>query len=219
MNHISAKLKSTVLVAYSSESAMKNKKILRRSEPDLGLRRAALDRGSVSLPMRTIFHRQRAVWPILSGLTLMIACQLPAAPAVEDIDSAGLQQLISSYTGKKAVLINVWATWCLPCVKEFPDIVRLQKKYPADLQVVFISADAADALKAVESFLDKQSVDWKTYRKVGKDQVFIDALSAVWTGAIPATRILDKQGKEVAFIEGIADFDTFDKNAQTAIGN
>lgn len=167
--------------------------------------------------MRTNLRSPRFLRPLLFPLALTLALPLLAAPRWDDVDPAQLRQLIASYNGKKTVLVNVWATWCLPCVKEFPDIVRLQKQHAADLQVLFVSVDSADARQAVETFLEKQGVDWTTYRKVGKDQEFIDGLSSSWSGAIPATLIVDKEGKEVTFIEGITDFATLEKHIQTTI--
>ena len=51
-----------------------------------------------------------------------------------------LLEKISSFKGKKAVLVNIWALWCEPCVKEFPTIIQLNNENE-DLEVIFVSAD------------------------------------------------------------------------------
>src|SRR6056297_942500 len=70
----------------------------------------------------------------------------PSDPAatdtlLKDVTGSELQEIIESYEGEKAVLVNVWATWCAPCIEEFPEIVKLQRNYPDQLKVIFVSGD------------------------------------------------------------------------------
>ena len=138
---------------------------------------------------------------------------------LKDVKVEELQNVIDSYKGDKAVLLNVWATWCLPCVEEFPEIVEIQQKYPEDLQVVFVSADFPDARDRALKFLKDHNVDWTTYFKHPdvKDQPFINGLSEEWTGTLPFTKIISTSGEEVAHWENKASFDKFDKHVQQAI--
>lgn len=140
-----------------------------------------------------------------------------ADPLLKDVNGEELQQLIASYKGEKAILINVWATWCAPCIEEFPEIVNIQRKYKDRLQVIFVSADFPDSRAKALEFLKKQNVDWTTYFKTGKDQQFIEAISKDWTGALPFTRIINKQGEVVASWENSASFSKFDKHVKQAL--
>ncbi|NIT58078.1 MAG: redoxin family protein, partial [Aliifodinibius sp.] len=117
---------------------------------------------------------------------------------LKDASGEELQEIINSYQGDKAVLVNVWATWCAPCIEEFPYIVDLQKKYDEELHVVFISADFPGQRSKALEFLKEQNVDWTTYFKTGKDQAFIEALSSDWSGALPFTKVLNKDGEIIA---------------------
>lgn len=130
-----------------------------------------------------------------------------------------LQKIIRSYQGDKAVLVNVWATWCAPCIEEFPYLVDLQQKYEGQLQVVFVSADFPSQRNKALDFLQEHDVDWTTYFKTGKDQPFIEALSDDWSGALPFTKILDTQGKLVASWEQGAKYDKFERYIKKAINN
>lgn len=138
-------------------------------------------------------------------------------PLLKDVTAEQLQEVIKSYRGEKAVLVNVWATWCAPCVEEFPEIVKLQRNYPDQLKVIFVSADFPAQRQEALQFLKKQDVDWTTYFKKGKDQAFIEAISPKWTGALPFTKIIDKKGDVVVSWEQSASYEKFERHVKTAI--
>jgi thiol-disulfide isomerase/thioredoxin len=105
--------------------------------------------------------------------------------------------------GARATLINVWATWCQPCVEEFPDLVKLQRTY-ADrgLRLVLVSADFDDQRDGVLAFLRKQGANFPSYLKDQKDEDFIDGIDARWSGALPASFVVDRRGAIVDWWEG-----------------
>jgi thiol-disulfide isomerase/thioredoxin len=119
--------------------------------------------------------------------------------------------LMASLKGN-VVLVNFWATWCGPCVKEFPNLVKLQKLYKEKgVAVVFISVDEPeDAETTVRPFLQKQKVTFTSYIKTGDDESFIDAFGKGWRGAIPTTFVFDRSGKQVAALIGARDYKTFE---------
>ena len=117
-------------------------------------------------------------------------------------DSHGLLEHVSSFKGEKAVLLNVWALWCVPCVDEFPMIVDLENEID-ELEVVFISADFDDQVDAVKDFLGNQGVKDVSFYKKEKDESFINGLHPQWTGSLPFTVIYAKTtGEIVDFWEG-----------------
>ena len=136
---------------------------------------------------------------------------------LKDVSAEELDGIIESYEGEKAVLINVWATWCAPCIEEFPEIVTIQRKYEDRLQVIFISADFPESRDRALQFLKEQGVDWTTYFKAGNDQKFIETLSDEWTGALPFSKIISKEGRVVASWENSATFSKFDKHVKQAL--
>lgn len=139
------------------------------------------------------------------------------SPLLKDVTGRELQKIIASYQGEKAVLVNVWATWCAPCIEEFPDIVKIQRKYEDQLRVVFVSTDFPDSRDKALAFLKDHNVDWTTYFKTGSDEAFIEAISKEWTGAMPFTKILNKQGEVVARWENSASFSKFNKHVKRAL--
>ena len=136
---------------------------------------------------------------------------------LKNVDAREIEEIIRSYEGDKAVLVNVWATWCAPCIEEFPDIVEIQRKYSDRLQVIFISADFPDSRQRALAFVKKHDVDWTTYFKTGTDQEFIEALSSTWTGALPFTKIISTDGEVVASWENSASFSKFDRYVKKAL--
>jgi len=157
---------------------------------------------------------------LLPTALLVASCQLaPNADIlpVMPIQPEGIPAVLASHQGRKAVLLNVWATWCVPCVEEMPYLVRLQDEFKDELAVVLISADFPEDLPRVDTFLRDMGVTWQTYLKDGKDEPFILAVHPDWSGAMPATVIYDRYGRQVAFFEQPADYETFKTHILNAI--
>ena len=141
-----------------------------------------------------------------------------AVELLTDIASEEIETLIAKHNADgKVVLVNIWATWCGPCVEEFPDIVELKHKYKDQLEVVFISADFPEDRERALQFLKDQKVTWETYMKTGKDEPFINAISNDWSGALPFTKIYSKNGQITSYWENKASFETFETAILEAI--
>lgn len=126
------------------------------------------------------------------------------APAVQPVSAAGLRQQIAAQKGK-VVLVNFWATWCPGCVKEFPDLVKLQRAYAGrGLKVLFVSADdKGDVEKKVRPFLAKHGVTATSYLINGDPNQFVAGFDPGRKSAfaLPRTFLYNKQGKRVKEIE------------------
>jgi thiol-disulfide isomerase/thioredoxin len=134
-----------------------------------------------------------------------------AAIDVSLLDAKGFQALLNQYQGK-IVFINTWATWCVPCKEEFPDLVRLKDFYK-DSEVVFvgISVDFPDEIESkVKPFLYSQKINFPNYVQDFKDpEDLINLLNKKWRGAVPATFIYDQNGNQQIFLLGKHSFDEF----------
>ncbi len=130
------------------------------------------------------------------------------------VDLVGPEQLnaLIKQRNGKVLLLNVWATWCIPCREEFPDLVKLADNYQNDdVEVVGVSADFPDEIDSkIIPFLKSQEVNFKVYIQNFEDQDdFINRLNQDWSGALPATFIFDKTGTQRKFLLGKQDFETF----------
>lgn len=129
---------------------------------------------------------------------------------VKSIDQNKLNSIIENREGK-LLLINIWATWCVPCREEFPDLVELSQHYQNELDVIAISVDFTEDIQTkIKPFLKKNEVEFPVYiAGFEKDEQLINYFSKKWNGAIPATFIYDKKGKQVEFLEGKHSFESF----------
>jgi len=123
--------------------------------------------------------------------------QEPVAVNVIDIEDAA--KLVKNETNKLR-LINIWATWCGPCVREFPELVEINRMYRGrDFEMVGINIEGSGAKDKVRAFLEKNQGSFTNYLYGGKDvYAFIQAVSPKWQGAIPYT-LLVKPGGEVIY--------------------
>lgn len=142
------------------------------------------------------------------------ATEQPAALALElvEVDLAGMQAAIkdAGAAGAKAVLVNAWATWCVPCVEEFPHLVKLSNEYrDKGLTVLFVSADEASERPAVLEFLQKHGVTGKSFLKTGDEDAFINGMHPKWDGSLPATFVYDATGQQVASLIEPATYERF----------
>jgi len=124
-----------------------------------------------------------------------------ALPGTVFKDAADADRTLDKFTGK-VLLVNFWATWCAPCVKEMPTLDALQAKMGGpDFEVLAISQDREGA-KVAQPFAEKQG--WKNLA------FYVEKMGRFSRDAnlrgLPTTLLIDKGGKEVARVEGEADW-------------
>ena len=106
------------------------------------------------------------------------------------------------------VVVNFWASWCLPCREEFPEFIRYSREAdPDDVQVKFVTIDFEEDLPHAAQFLKQHGVGGTTFVKNGKEGPFINEINPNWSGAIPATAVYDRDGNRLAFWEGMVSYD------------
>lgn len=125
---------------------------------------------------------------------------------LETIDEAGLKELIQNKTDKLR-LINVWATWCGPCVTEFPDFMVMHHMYRRrDFEFISISADNPDKKDKALKFLQGKFASNKNYIFNIEDKYkLIEAVDSKWQGALPYTILVEPGGKIVYSQQGPID--------------
>ncbi|WP_137823211.1 TlpA disulfide reductase family protein [Pseudomonas sp. D(2018)] len=123
--------------------------------------------------------------------------------AVSFVDGEGKPLSLADFRGK-VVLLNLWATWCVPCRQEMPTLDRLQAKLGGnDFQVVALSLDQG-GLDVVRDF----------YREIGIQhlQIYLDeqmrTIQSLGAFGLPVTLLLDREGREIGRKAGAAEWDS-----------
>jgi peroxiredoxin len=106
--------------------------------------------------------------------------------SLETIDNDGIRKIVNNES-KKLRLVNIWATWCGPCVNEFSELVTINRMYRhRDVEVITISSDTLDLNDKVLKFLKEKQASFKNYQfNVDDNYQLIEAVDKDWPGAIP----------------------------------
>ena len=124
-------------------------------------------------------------------------------PDVSFVDAEGRERTLADFRGK-AVLLNLWAPWCGPCVKEMPALDRLATRLGGpDFEVVALSIDkkGLPAAKAFHEALGLEAIE--PYADAARQALFL-----LGPRGLPTTLLLDAQGREVARALGARSWDT-----------
>lgn len=132
--------------------------------------------------------------PAKDPAQVLLATQLP--------DLEGQRQGLGQWQGK-VLVVNFWATWCPPCLKEIPEFVRMQDSYGAQgLQFIGIAID--DQAK-VEAFVTSHRVNYPILMAGGADGLTLARDAGNRLGGLPFTVIIDRQGRTARVELGVLD--------------
>lgn len=135
------------------------------------------------------------------GEFIPVTPPLPA-PAISFADLSGNTVSLSEFAGK-IILVNLWATWCEPCLREMPSLERMQSRLGDKITVLAISEDRGGS-KIVEPFIGKLGLkSIKTYLdpKSGVERAFE-------VQGLPTSFLIDREGRVLGRVEGAAEWDS-----------
>jgi thiol-disulfide isomerase/thioredoxin len=143
----------------------------------------------------------------VAALTMATAPLLLPDLAFEDAD--GTPKKLSDWRGR-TVLVNLWATWCVPCRKEMPALEGLQSKLGGPgFEVVAVNIDTRDPDKP-KNFLKQANLTRLGYYSDQKAKVFQDLKAIGRALGMPTSVLVDGHGCEIATIAGPAEWDSDD---------
>jgi thiol-disulfide isomerase/thioredoxin len=104
-----------------------------------------------------------------------------------------VEQLLQPKNNDTTYVVNFWATWCRPCVKELPYITNLETKYAGKkIKVFLVSLDFKKNYDKMLEFLQKRNISTSAVLLSAPDaNAWIDKVDKSWSGAIPATVIFN----------------------------
>nr|WP_297804825.1 TlpA disulfide reductase family protein [uncultured Polaribacter sp.] len=161
---------------------------------------------------------------VLFFVPLLFSCKKEAvkdAPktvtSVKSYSYKELKPMLERQDGKTYV-INFWATWCAPCVKELPAFEKLNKEYAAkNVEVILVSLDFPKQVeKRLLPFINKKNLQSKVILldDVNED-AWIKEIDSAWSGAIPATLIYSSKGRK--FYEQSFDYELLETELKTLL--
>jgi thiol-disulfide isomerase/thioredoxin len=132
----------------------------------------------------------------VSFLSLVVATGALAADVREMSDPRRIVTLFPRTA--RVRVVNVWATWCVPCVAEMPDLRAIDDTFGPEVTIAGVSLDdmipGAQKQKVID-FLDKQRVSFANVYYTGKSEELADHLD--FNGELPITLVFDAKGKEL----------------------
>ena len=138
----------------------------------------------------------------------IIQAQPPVAPDFILPDLSGNMVSLKDFRGK-VLFLDFWATWCVPCRKSIPELVKLDKKYrDKGLVILGLSVDDPDSFdnKYIMEFKERYRIDYRILR-AGKETV--DVYLGTEDPSVPTLFIIDRDGnivnKQVGFEPGVAE--------------
>jgi thiol-disulfide isomerase/thioredoxin len=159
---------------------------------------------------------------VLCGLLLagsLAASSLAAADwsKIPPISDKEVKSLVAKNKGK-VIVLNFWATWCPPCVEEFPALVKLYKAYNAKgVEVIGVSLNDVEELKDVQAFLRKQNPPFPIYLAGSVEDAFYQSIDKRWESEMPLTMIYGKDGKLRYFHNEGRTYAQFEKDVQSLL--
>lgn len=166
---------------------------------------------------------------LLIAFSLIVSCKSEVKPTAKietkkitskKMKSLNYKQLkpLLHQSGNKTYVVNFWATWCAPCVKELPAFEKLNASYKdKNVEVLLVSLDFT---KQVETrllpFIKKKNIQSKVLHfDDANEQFWIKDIAEEWTGALPATIIYNAKNRK--FYEQSFDYETLENEIQTFI--
>lgn len=141
-------------------------------------------------------------------LLIVLALIAPPAAAASLDEVRSPEKIAASFSPQARLrVINLWATWCGPCVAEMPELKAVDQAFkPAEVELIGVSfddvlpGDRIETKMKVQKFLTRRSIDYKNLYYVGKMKWMNDYFK--FGGELPLTIVLDSKGKEIARHQG-----------------
>jgi len=166
--------------------------------------------------------KAKQIAPLAHGevAAVQVASEPRALPLLTFTDAAGQRKSLADWRGR-TVLLNLWATWCVPCRTEMPALQALQQKLGGkDFEVVAVNIDTRDPEKP-KAWLRDVGIDRLAYYADPNAKVFQELKLIGKAFGMPTTLLIDPAGCEIATLAGPAEWASDDaiKLVQRALGS
>jgi len=137
---------------------------------------------------------------------------LPGPTDIDPIDETRLGEVLAASRGS-VVLVNLWATWCAPCLKEIPELVELEHDLgPRGLRLIGISLDDVGSEGKIREFRDRWFPEFRTFYVTDEDWYkLVGMIDTQWSSILPTTFVIDRSGARVATVTGGQNYAAFEE--------
>jgi thiol-disulfide isomerase/thioredoxin len=154
--------------------------------------------GAALVVLYVIRPAQASPVPVPPALAALMPTPAPMpAPTVSVVDALGKPEALSAFKGR-VVILNLWATWCAPCVEELPAVGKLAAALgPGKVVIVAVNAGHDDAAKTAEFLKAHGAANLAVYRDPD-----LSLLTAFGSQGLPFSVVIDAKGREIARASG-----------------
>jgi thiol-disulfide isomerase/thioredoxin len=125
-------------------------------------------------------------------------------------DAAGAPLTVESFAGKR-LLINFWASWCVPCREEMPALNALAQKYNSDeFMVLPVNTGETDPAKGAAFLSENSWANLPLYQEANSFEIINRLKTSAVSAGLPASVLVDEKGCELAVLQGPAEWDSSD---------
>ncbi len=132
------------------------------------------------------------------------AASVADEPALTPLSAAEFRELLAARRGQ-VLLVNFWATWCAPCLKEIPALQALEQRLAGrGFRLLAVSLDTADSIESVvRPFTRKWFPDFHSYASLEADMdSMVSVVDPAWNEILPTSYVLDAHGQVVTRLQG-----------------
>ncbi|RMF95077.1 MAG: TlpA family protein disulfide reductase [Gammaproteobacteria bacterium] len=128
----------------------------------------------------------------------------PGEVSVTPLRAEEFSDLLGGQRGQ-VLLVNFWATWCAPCLKEIPALQSLERRFAArGFRLLAMNLDAADSIDSIVlPFLRQRFPDFRSYASLEFDMdTMVSVVDPAWNEVLPTSYLLDRDGRVAARLQG-----------------
>lgn len=129
---------------------------------------------------------------------------------IQPVSASAFASVLQQYRGQ-VVVLNLWATWCVSCLKEIPDLMALEREFtPRGVKLLAVSMDDPLELGVVEAFRRQRFPEFSSWiRQEAEMDAFVSPLDPAWNELLPTTYLIGRDGQVLKRLQGKKTMDEF----------